>query len=83
MCFKTPKPPPIPPPLPLPPAPKPPPAPRSPVKAPQPLGNPDEQVGIDTPKSKSDNLGTTSQGTNQLKIKLNTGTNPNNTGINI
>lgn len=84
MCFGSkPSAPPIPPPLPMPPTPKAPPPPRTTTRAPEPTGSPDQNIGIDTQQSKSDMAGTTSQGTNQLKIKMNTGTNNNNLGINV
>lgn len=83
MCASRPKTPNIPPPLPMPPAPRQPPAPAMTNRAPEPIGNPNQNIGIDTQQSKTDKAGTTPQGTNQLKIKLNTGTRYNNSGINI
>lgn len=73
----------VPPPLPMPPTPKAPPPPRTAFKAPEPLGNPDDNIGIKTKKSKADMAGTTSQGTNQLKIAMNLGGRTSNSGINV
>lgn len=84
MCFYSPpSPPPIPPPLPLPPTPKAPPPPRNSSNAPQTLNDPNDNIGIKTQQSKRDRAATTSMGTNQLKINLNTGSKTDRNNINL
>lgn len=83
MCLGGSKQPSIPPPLPMPPAPKAPPPPRTTMRAPEVVGNPNDNIGIVSPKSKRDRAGTVASGTNQLKIPMNLGSRTTNSGINI
>lgn len=53
------------------------------MRAPEVLGNQNDNIGIVTKKSRRDTAGTTAQGTNQLKIAMNLGSRNNNSGLNV